>query len=182
MDQKNNNNNNNRGPRQNNGRRPPYEEKKYNSELIALRRVAKATAGAKRLRFSAVVIIGDKKGKVGIAMGKGLDPQEAMQKAIRKAEGSMITIPLSAEGKSVPHRVDAEYKAAGVLIKPAPIGTGVVAGGSIRKVLEMAGIENVVAKRMGTPNSLTNAYCTIVALSKLKQVKNGNRSEKVSTK
>lgn len=180
MDQQ-KNNNTNRGPRQQ-GKRQQFEEKKYFTELVVLRRVAKATTGAKRLRFSAVVICGDKKGKVGIAMGKGLDPQEAMQKATKRAENGLITIPLSVEGKTVPHRVDAQYKAASVMIKPAPIGTGVVAGGAIRKVLEIAGIENVVAKRMGTPNSLTNAYATILALSKLKQVKHGARTEKVSDK
>lgn len=171
-----NNNRDNRGPR-----RPQNDqEKKFFNELIVLRRVSKATSGGKRMRFSAVVIAGDKKGKVGIAMGKGLDPQDAIQKANKKAENSLKTIPLNVESKTVPHRVEAAYKASSVMIKPAPIGTGVVAGGAIRKVLEIAGVENVVAKRLGSANSLTNAYCTILALTKLKLMKRGNHTEKVS--
>ncbi|WKZ23824.1 MAG: 30S ribosomal protein S5 [Candidatus Dojkabacteria bacterium] len=183
MDRNNNRqqNNNQRG-----NRRPPFgqgnrqQEEKLFSELVALRRVAKATAGAKRLRFSAVLVVGDKKGKVGIAMGKGADPQEAIQKAMKKANSKLFSVEMNQERKTVTHRVEAQYKSSNVLIKPAPIGTGVVAGGSIRKVLELAGIENVVAKRMGAANSLTNAYCTILALTKLKQVKRGSKSPKVS--
>lgn len=178
------NDRNNNRPGQ--GRRPQRDmrdmrdEKKLFSELISLRRVTKVTAGAKRLRFSAVVIAGDKQGKVGIAMGKGVDPQEAIQKATKKAGDSLFTIPMNKEGKTVPHRVEAAYKASSVLIKPAPVGTGVVAGGAIRKVLEVTGVENVVAKRLGAANSLTNAYCTVMALSKLKQVKHGTHPKEVS--
>lgn len=169
----------NRGGSQNrNG--GPQEEKLF-TELIALRRVAKAAEGAKRLRFSVVLIAGDKKGHVGIAMGKGTDPQEAMQKATKKASSKLFTIEMNPETRSITHRVEARYKASSVLIKPAPIGTGVVAGGAIRKVLEVAGVENVVAKRLGAANSLTNAYCTILALTKLKAVtKRGSKPQKVS--
>lgn len=180
------NRNNNRRPqhgnnnRNNNNRNGHNQEEKLFSELIALRRVAKATAGAKRLRFSVVLIAGDKKGKVGIAMGKGSDPQEAMQKAMKKASAKLFTLQLDQEKKTITHRVEARYKASSVLIKPAPVGTGVVAGGAIRKVLEIAGVENVVAKRLGASNSLTNAYCTILALSKLKTVKRGSKPQKVS--
>lgn len=169
----------NRNQNRNNQNRNNQEEKLF-SELIALRRVAKATAGAKRLRFSVVLIAGDKKGRVGIAMGKGADPQEAMQKAMKKASSKLFTLQLDTEKKTITHRVEARYKASSVLIKPAPVGTGVVAGGAIRKVLEIAGVENVVAKRMGAANSLTNAYCAILALSKLKEVKRGSKPQKVS--
>lgn len=173
-------NNNNRRP-QRGGQRPQQEEKLF-SELIELRRVTKATTGGKRLGFRVIMIAGDKKGNVGIAMGKGADTQEAIQKAMKRASAKLMNIPLNGEGKTVPHRVEASYKSSSVLIKPAPIGTGVVAGGAIRKVLEMAGIENVVAKRLGSSNSLTNAYCTIVALSKLKEIKRGSRTKKDSSK
>lgn len=188
MDNRNNNqrpgdnrNNNNRRPQHgNNDRNRNNNEEKLFTELIALRRVAKATSGGKRLRFSVVLIAGDKKGKVGIAMGKGMDPQEAMQKATKRASSKLFTLNLDTEKNSITHRVEARYKASVVLIKPAPIGTGVVAGGAIRKVLEIAGVENVVAKRLGAANSLTNAYCTILALSKLKIVKRGSKPQKVS--
>ncbi len=181
MDRNNNrqDNRNNRRPQHGNNNRNNQEEKLF-SELISLRRVAKAAEGAKRLRFSVVLIAGDKKGKVGIAMGKGFDPQEAMQKAMKKASAKLFTLKLDQEKKSINHRVEARYKASSVLIKPAPVGTGVVAGGAIRKVLEIAGVENVVAKRLGASNSLTNAYCTILALSKLKDVKRGSKPQKVS--
>jgi len=180
--------NNNRQDNRNN-RRPQHggqnrngnqQEEKLFSELIALRRVAKAAEGAKRLRFSVVLIAGDKKGHVGIAMGKGADPQEAMQKAMKKASSKLFTIEMNPETHSITHRVEARYKASSVLIKPAPVGTGVVAGGAIRKVLEVAGVENVVAKRLGAANSLTNAYCTILALTKLKVLKRGSKPQKIS--
>jgi small subunit ribosomal protein S5 len=174
-------NNNNRRPQNRNNQRPQQEEKLF-SELIELRRVTKATTGGKRMSFRVIMIAGDKKGNIGIAMGKGADTQEAIQKAMKRASVKLMNIPLNNEGKTIPHRVEADYKSSSVLIKPAPIGTGVVAGGAIRKVLEMAGIENVVAKRLGSANSLTNAYCTIVALSKLKEIKRGNRPQKDSSK
>jgi len=174
-------NRNNRRPQQGGQNRYGNQnEEKLFSELISLRRVAKAAEGAKRLRFSVVLIAGDKKGHIGIAMGKGTDPQEAMQKAMKKASSKLFTIEMNPETKAITHRVEARYKASSVLIKPAPVGTGVVAGGAIRKVLEIAGIENVVAKRLGAANSLTNAYCTILALSKLKAVKRGSKPQKIS--
>ena len=186
MDNRNNNqrpgdnrNNNNRRPQHGGNNRNNQEEKLF-TELIALRRVAKATSGGKRLRFSVVLIAGDKKGNVGIAMGKGSDPQEAMQKATKRASSKLFSLNLDKDKNSITHRVEARYKASVVLIKPAPIGTGVVAGGAIRKVLEIAGVENVVAKRLGAANSLTNAYCTILALSKLKVIKRGTKPQKVS--
>lgn len=147
------------------------DEKKYFSEIIALRRVAKATSGAKRLRFSAVVAAGDKMGKIGIAIAKGADPQEALQKAIKKASASMFRINLDMKKMTIPHRIESNYKASRVILKPAPLGTGVVAGGSMRKVMELTGVQNVVAKRQGTANGITNAYCTVLALTKLKKVK-----------
>lgn len=176
MDNRNDRNNNRqqgRRPQHNNGQ----QEEKLFSELISLRRVTKVTSGAKRLRFSVVLIAGDKKGKVGIAMGKGADPQEAMQKAMKRASVKLFQVPLAKEGKTIPHRVEAQYKASSVMIKPAPVGTGVVAGGAIRKVLEMAGVENVVAKRLGGSNTLTNAYCAMIALTKLKEKKHGSKSQ-----
>ncbi len=155
-------------------------EQKYFSEVIELRRVTKVTAGAKRLRFSAVVAVGDKKGSIGIAMGKGADPQEALQKAIKKAQSAVMLINWDIAKKSIPHRVEGKYKASSVIIKPAPIGTGVVAGGSVRKIVELAGIENIVSKSIGSSNSITNAYCAITALTKLKKISHASRTEKVT--
>jgi len=173
--------NRNNNPRNNNNRdRDRDAEQKYASEIIDLKRVAKVTAGAKRLRFSAVVAVGDKKGSIGIAMGKGADPQEALQKAIKKAQSAIMSLNLDMTKRSIPHRVEGKYKSASVIIKPAPVGTGVVAGGSVRKIVELAGIENVVSKSIGTNNAITNAYCAITALTKLKKVKNASSTPKTS--
>jgi small subunit ribosomal protein S5 len=180
----NNNNNNNRRPNNNynNNRRHERnnDEPKLFSEVIELKRVAKVTTGAKRLRFSAVVAVGNKNGRIGIAMGRGLDPQEALQKAIKKATDAVFTINIEPKKKTIPHRVEASYKASEVIIKPAPVGTGVVAGGSVRKILELSGVENVVSKSLGTNNAITNAYCALIALSKLKKKSNAVRVTKVT--
>lgn len=144
------------------------EENLFN-ELISLKRVAKVTAGAKRLRFTAVVVVGDKNGKIGIALAHGADAPEAIRKAIDKAKNKMVKVPIDKERRTVPHRIEGKFKAAEVIIKPARVGTGVVAGGAVRKVLEMAGYENVVAKRLGSSNPIANAYCTFVLLNKLRE-------------
>jgi len=183
---RNNQGQNNRGGRNNRrrGGKRAYQKRdnRLETEVISLRRVAKVTAGAKRLRFSVVVVAGDKKGKIGIALGRGADPREAIQRATVKAGAKLHSIVISPETKSVPHRIETSYKSATVLIKPAPTGTGVVAGGAIRKVLQIAGIENVVAKRLGSANSLTNAYCTVLALTKLKKTKYAGKPAKDSSK
>lgn len=161
----------------------PDEKKntEFYSEIISLKRVAKVTAGAKRLRFTAVVVVGDKAGKVGLALAHGADAPEALRKATYKATKKMITVDIDPKRKTIPHRIEGKYKAARVLIKPARIGTGVVAGGAVRKVLEMAGYENVVAKRLGTANPVVNAYCTFWLLNNLRKIDNNvsNTSKEV---
>ena len=155
----------------------------YFSEIIALKRVAKVTAGAKRLRFTAVVVVGDKAGKVGLALAHGADAPEAIRKATQKATKKMIAVDIDPKRKTIPHRIEGKYKAARVLIKPARIGTGVVAGGAVRKVLEMAGYENIVAKRLGTANPIVNAYCTFWLLNNLREVeKNVSNTSKETKK
>jgi small subunit ribosomal protein S5 len=170
----------NNGPRRRHDNRERDNEEKLFSEIIELKRVAKVTAGAKRLRFSTVVAVGNRNGKIGIAMGRGMDPQESLQKATKKANESLFTVKMNMEKKTIPHRVEAKYKSSKVLIKPAPVGTGIVAGGSVRKILELAGIENVVSKSLGTNNAITNAYCALLALSKLKAIPHVGRTEKTS--
>ena len=158
------------------GKRPSYRRRRDNrnqdealfNELIQLKRVAKVTAGAKRLRVAVVIAVGDKAGKVGLALAHGADAQEAIQRAIKKAKSKMIRVPIDAKNKTIPHRIEGKYKAARVILKPATVGTGVVAGGSVRKLLSLAGYENVVAKRLGTANPVVNAYCAFILLSKLR--------------
>ncbi len=139
-----------------------------NYYLITWKRVAKVTAGAKRLSISVSVAVGDKQGHVGVATAKGRDFSEAVNKALNKAYRKMIEVPVT-DIKSIPFRITGKFKAAHVMLKPAPDGVGLVAGGAIRKVLEVAGYENVVAKRMGAANALANAYCVVSLLHKLSQ-------------
>jgi len=145
------------------------KEQKYASEVISLRRVAKVTGGAKRLTFSVLVAVGDRKGRVGLAKANGVDVHEAVQKATKKAERNIITLNIREDTKSIPFRVEGKYKAARIIMKPARVGTGVVAGGSLRKLLELAGVENIVGKSIGSNNPTVNAYCAFTLFNKLKK-------------
>jgi len=156
------------------GDRKPHRgmEKKdeYQDKVIDLRRVTRVTAGGKRFRFRATVIIGDQKGKVGVGIGKGLDVSQTIAKARANAKRHIIIVPL--RGRTIPHEVDAKFSAAKVQLKPAKTGHGLIAGGSVRAVLALAGVKDITAKCMGsTSNKLTNAQATIEALRQLKTEK-----------
>lgn len=140
----------------------------FQDKVLDLRRVTRVMAGGKRFSFRATVVIGDLKGRVGVATAKGLDVASAVEKAKRQAQKKLITIPLK-EGRTVPYDVEAKYSAAKVRIKPAGAGHGLIAGGGARAVLELAGIRDVSAKQLGrTANKLTNAMAALEALKKLK--------------
>jgi small subunit ribosomal protein S5 len=135
--------------------------------MVNIRRVARVVAGGRRFSFSAAIIIGNKKGKVGVGLGKAGDTTLAIDKATRNAKKNMITIVLTKDN-SIAHAIEAKYNASRVWISPAP-GRGLVAGSSMRPVLELAGVTNVVAKvRSGSKNGLNNARATIEALKSLK--------------
>jgi len=139
----------------------------FDDQVIDIRRVTRVTAGGKRFRFRATVVVGNGKGKVGVGIGKGSDVQRAIEKA--KAQAKKEIIELKLKNKSIPHQVEAKFSAAKILIKPAPPGHGLMAGGSPRVVLKMAGVQDATAKSLGrTKNKLTNAYAAIEALKKLK--------------
>lgn len=128
-------------------------------------RVTRVVAGGRRLRFRSVVVIGNKKGKVGLGTGKANDVQSSVKKAAADAKRNMIRIPLV--NGTIPHEVDMKHKAARIRIVPASEGTGVIAGGALRVVFEHAGVKNVLSKRYGTTNKLVNAQCVMKALGKL---------------
>lgn len=136
------------------------------NEILSIRKVTKVTS-AKRMSFSVAVIVGDKKGMFGFGVGKAREKDLAIQKAVSQAKKNMQKIELTKKAKTIPHFVLAKYKAAKVMLKPGIAGSGIVAGGSIRKVLEIAGVENIVAKALGSSNPLVNALCTIKALNNL---------------
>lgn len=145
------------------------EKSKSDKKVIEIRRVAKVRVGDKLLGFSALVVAGDRKGNVGISLGKGRDAQVAVNKGGATAERKMVRIEMS--GTTVPHEVHYKYGAAIVMIKPAPVGTGIIAGGAVRMVLEVAGIKDVVAKQIANGGPINNGYCTYWALRSLRAVK-----------
>ena len=149
-------------------RRSPAGEKEFEQVIVDIARVTRVMAGGKRMRFRACVVIGDRKGRVGYAVGKGADVTLAVNKAVNKAKKNLINVPIINE--TIPHQIAVKVKAAKILIKPATKGTGIIAGGAVRIVLDLAGISNAVAKIFGTNNKINNVAATIKALKMLKRV------------
>ena len=140
-----------------------------NDKLVFINRVAKVVKGGKRMRFSALVVTGDGAGHVGMGMGKANEVPEAVTKAGSVAKKHLIKVPMT--GTTIPHRITAKFGAAEVLLRPAGPGTGVIAGGSMRSVLEVAGVKDIVGKSLGSSNRINLARATILALSQLRDVK-----------
>jgi len=143
-------------------------EREFDQQIIDIARVTRVMAGGKRMRFRACIVIGDHNGKVGSAVAKGADVTLAVNKAVTKAKKNLISVPIVNE--TIPHRVDVKYGAAKILLKPAPKGTGIIAGGAVRAVLDLAGVSNVVAKILGTNNKINNVKASIEALRMLKRI------------
>lgn len=141
---------------------------KYEEKVIQVKRVTKVVKGGKKMTFRAVVIIGDNKRKVGVGVGRADDVNMAIDKAILNGKKNLINVPLTLID-SVPHVVKASYGACQIMLRPASQGTGVIAGGSVRTVLELAGIKNILAKQFGSSNILNNAKTTILALNLLNE-------------
>lgn len=138
--------------------------------VLEVRRVARVVAGGKRLSFRAIVVVGDKKGKVGIGIGKGLDVSVAVLKAKRQAEKNVFEVPLK-DGRTIPYEVEGKYSSSYIRLKPAKPSHGLVAGGSVRIVLELAGVKDVTAKILGrTTSKLNNAMATINALKNIEKI------------
>ncbi|MBI4094778.1 MAG: 30S ribosomal protein S5 [Candidatus Liptonbacteria bacterium] len=146
----------------------PWAKEEFKEKVLDVRRVTRVVAGGKRFRFRATIVIGDEKGRVGVGVGKGADVAGAVQKAKAHAKKSVMHVAL-AHGRTIPHEVGAKYSAARVFLKPAVSGHGLKAGGSVRSVLELAGVKDITAKCLGrTHNKLTNALATIEALKEIK--------------
>ncbi|MFP4514589.1 MAG: ribosomal protein S5 [Parcubacteria group bacterium] len=151
-------------------RRERNDKKKdeFDQRILDIARVTRVMAGGKRMNFRACVAIGDKKGKVATALGKGSDVAIAVNKAVNKAKKDMVTV--SMVNDTIPHEVYSQVGAAKILFKPAKQGRGVIAGGVVRIILELAGVKNISSKILGTNNKINNARCTIEGLRKLKNV------------
>ena len=135
--------------------------------VVAIKRVSKTVKGGRTMRFSALVVVGDKNGHVGVGMGKAAEIPEAIRKGKQAAEKNMITVPLD-ENKSIPHDFIGKFGGASVLLKKAPEGTGVIAGGPARAVIEMAGIKNIRTKSLGSNNKQNVVLATIDGLRQIK--------------
>jgi small subunit ribosomal protein S5 len=142
------------------------EDKQYQEKVVKIRRVSKKTTGGNYVTFSALVVVGDRKGKVGIGLGRSLEVPPAIQKAISYAKKHMINVPI--RNKTIPHEVRVKFKAAKILLKPAPEGTGLKVGSVTRVILDLAGVENASGKIIGSRNQIVNTYAIMKALSLLR--------------
>jgi len=143
-------------------------EKEFNETVVQINRISKKTKGGNQVRFGAVVVLGDRKGKVGVGNSKATDVRNAIRKAIEDAKKKMITITM--RGTTIPYSVICKLGASKVMLKPAPPGSGIIAGGPMRIVLESAGVRDVVGKTMGSNNKISNVRATILALEKSSQL------------
>lgn len=155
-----------RKPRRNDRRGIREEVKEFQEEILAIDRVTRVTAGGRQLRFRVSMVIGDGKGRVGLGIGKAGEVQGAIEKALRDARKNLITFPI-VDG-TIAHDVTANFKSSAIFIHPAHPGTGIIAGGSARKVFAVAGLKDVIAKQHGAPNTITNTRVTLKALQFLK--------------
>lgn len=155
MNYTNNNNNNNQA--------------EFFERVVQVNRVSKKTKGGDKRSLSVLAVVGDRRGKVGVGLGKSADVQSAVGKATAYARKHLIDVPLT-DKRTIPHSIEIKRGAAKVLLKPAPPGSGIIAGGAVRVVVEAAGISDIVSKILGTNNPASNVYATLEALKKLKKV------------
>jgi small subunit ribosomal protein S5 len=145
------------------GDRAPSE---FEEKIVQVNRVSKKTKGGNKIGFSVLAVVGDKKGRVGVGLGGAPDVSSSVKKAVSYAKRHLIHVPMN--GRTIPHEIRVKRGAARVMLKPAPPGTGVIAGGAIRAVVEAAGIRDIVSKILGSKNQASNVYATMEALGKLK--------------
>ena len=142
------------------------EEKMFDEQTVSIDRVSRTVKGGRRLRFKALVVVGDRKNRVGVGVSKGRDVQQAIEKATNIAKKSMITVPI--ENGTIPHEVELKFGASRVLLKPAAPGTGIIAGGVVRTIVGVTSVKNLISKSIGSTNKVNVAYTTIKALDSLK--------------
>lgn len=156
-------------------------QSEFEEQVVQINRVSKKTKGGNKVGFSALTVVGDGNGKVGVALGKAPDVSSAIRKGINQAKKNMVTIPL-VDG-TIPFRIDIKVGAAKIMLKPAPPGSGIIAGGAVRSVVSVAGIKNISSKMLGTTNKISNIYATLEALKRVSELadRNKNRLSDVKT-
>jgi small subunit ribosomal protein S5 len=160
-----------RGPRRDNdrrGRRPERPEKEFEERVVKINRITKVVKGGRRMRFAALVVVGDKKGRVGFGTGKAKEVPDAIRKATEAATKNVFKVKLV--GSTLPHETVGEYGAAKVVIRPAADGTGVIAGGPVRAVLELAGVSNILSKCLGSRTPINLVRATVAGLKNMKSL------------
>lgn len=158
-----------RGRRDNRRKKEPKE---FEESIIQIARVTRVVKGGRRMRFRVAVVIGNKKGKVGFGIGKSSEVLGGIQKAVFAAKKNLINISIDKNNDSIPHEIKGKFKSSQVLLFPAPKGKGVIAGGSVRKILELAGVKNVLSKMHGSRNAVNTTRATLKALEGLANFKN----------
>lgn len=157
----------------------PNKKIRWEQRVVKVSRVSKVVKGGKKISFRATVVVGDMEQKVGVGVGKAEEVSTAIKKAETDAKKNVITIPI-AEGKTIPHAILGVAGGSKVFIRPAVPGTGVIAGGSVRIVLELAGIKNILSKQLGSNNPLNNARATILALKGLTTIEQVMQKRQIS--
>ena len=143
----------------------PKEKSEFEEAVVQIDRITRVVKGGRRMRFRALVVVGDRKGRVGAGVAKGSEVQAAVAKATLAAKKALITVPLT-ESNSIPFEIQEKYGAAEVLLKPASAGTSIIAGGAVRSVVTLAGIENILSKSLGSNNKLSVVMATLNALKR----------------
>lgn len=161
-------------------RRPRREQKQFDERVVNINRVTKVVKGGRRFRFSALVVIGDHKGQVGFGTGKAQEVPDAIKKAIEDAKRNMIKVPMY--NKTIPHEVVGRYGAGEVFLKPAVGGTGVIAGGPVRAVVELAGYEDILSKSLGSNTPINVVRATFDAIANLRTAEQVARTRGMSVK
>lgn len=154
-----------------------YSDNEFQEKIVQVSRVSKKTKGGNKIGFSVLVVVGDRKGRVGVGLGKSPEVQSSIRKAVTYAKKHLVTVPM--RGTTIPHPINVKVGAAKIMLRPASAGTGVIAGGAVRAVTEAAGIHDILSKVLGTSNKASNVYATIEAFRRLRPVKNNKDKKEV---